>query len=75
MPGRFVLETLSASESFLEVALAAAAFLVALWSIAKSVRSRDEESRASGELVWSLVAAAVLAGVVAAVGLGVGHGV
>jgi hypothetical protein len=68
------LDTLSASESFLEVVFAAAALVVAAWSVRMSVVSR-RESAATGELVWTFVAAGILLAVVAAVGFGAGHGV
>jgi hypothetical protein len=66
------LESISSPESLLQAGLATAALLVALWSARRSMAS-DATPR-TGEIVWALVAVAVLVGVSAAVRLGGGHG-
>ncbi|HXC50414.1 MAG TPA: hypothetical protein VN634_05990 [Candidatus Limnocylindrales bacterium] len=70
------MDTLSASESFVEVALAATAIAVVLWSLVAGIRSTRQSPATppTGELVWTIVAAAVLVGTAAAVHLGAGHG-
>jgi len=65
------LNTLSSLEWSLQVGLTAAALLVAL---ASARRSFHAPSRQSGELVWAVVAMAVLAAVSVAVGIGGTHG-
>jgi len=67
------LEALSSLESLLLAGLIAAALAVALFGVRKSF-GRAGSSPATGELAWSLVALAVLAGVSLAVGLGGPHG-
>lgn len=67
------MEALSSLESLLLAGLIAAALVVALFGIRKSVVVPDGSPR-TGEIVWSLVALAVLAGVSLAAGLGGPHG-
>jgi hypothetical protein len=68
-----LLETLSATESFLLAVLAAGAFAAALWSMRHGVR-RAAGDPPTGEVAWSAVAIVILAGVIAAVRIGAGHG-
>lgn len=70
--GCSLLEALSSLESLVQAGFCAAALLLALASAGRSLRGTT--STGSGEIVWSVVAALMLAGVAVAVRLGSGHG-
>jgi hypothetical protein len=67
-----LLESLSSLESWMQQGLALAALGAIIWSVRKSLAAGDAPR--TGELAWSLVAAAVLAIVAASVRLGGGNG-
>jgi hypothetical protein len=63
------LEALTSLETTLQAALGLAALAVAAWSVARGVSQREGTAR-TGEIAWTAVAVAVLAGVSLAVGIG-----
>jgi hypothetical protein len=66
------LEALTSFETTLQAALGAAALAVAAWSAVRSFGARDDSPK-TGEIAWTVVALAILAGVTLAAGIG--HGV
>jgi predicted phage tail protein len=62
------LEALTSLETILQAVLGAAALAVAVWSAARSFSSPK-----TGEIAWTVVAVAILAGV--SLAAGIGHGV
>jgi predicted phage tail protein len=62
------LEALTSLETILQAVLGAAALAVAVWSAVRSVSSPK-----TGEIAWTVVAVAILAGV--SLAAGIGHGI
>jgi hypothetical protein len=65
------LEALTSLETTLQAALGLAALAVAAWNAARNLSHREGAAK-TGEIAWTAVAVAVLAGVSLAAGIGRG---